>query len=130
MIIDSHTILNQTNPNRQPQSQTILRSRQKVYLYGDTKFTGTLIRPIERTHPPRWTVQLDRGGYDSAMVSEITPIAPEPVEADPEIPFSDSEPTISELEREVIALRKENAKLRQEKAKLKQENEIRDCSQR
>ena len=57
--------LNQKPSNRQP-AQHILKPEQRVYLYGDTRYTGTLLRPVERTHPPRWTVELDRGGYDSA----------------------------------------------------------------
>ena len=99
-------------------SQHTLKPEQKVYLYGDTRFTGTLIRPIERTYPHRWTVQLDRGGYDSAMVSEITLFETSDIESELEIPFSD-EPSsiISQKEREIIALK---TKLKQ----LEAENEI------
>jgi hypothetical protein len=58
--MNSHTSLNQTSPERQPQSQTTLQSSQRVYLYGDNQYTGTLIRPLERTYPLRWSVELDR----------------------------------------------------------------------
>ena len=117
-MINLSSSLNQASPNRQP-SQHILKPEQRVYLYGDTKFTGTLIRPLERTYPSRWTVQLDIGGYDSATVAEITPIASYPVESNSQIPFNDEpEPTNSELEREIIALKKENERLIQENQQL------------
>ena len=111
--------INQKVSNRQP-SQHILKSEQRVYLYDDTRYTGTLLRPVERTYPPRWTVELDKGGYDSAIVSEITPIAPQAIESNSEIPFSDTpEKTTSQLEQEIIALRKENQKLKTENEILK-----------
>ena len=118
--MNSHTNINQTNPNRQP-SQHILKPNQRVYLYGDTNFTGTLIRPLKRTYPRRWIVQLDRGGYDSATVTAITPIAP-CLESNSEIPFGDEpQPTNSQLEREIIALRQQNQKLQQENETLKKD---------
>jgi hypothetical protein len=43
-----------------------------VYLYGDTGYTGRLIHPIERTSPFKWTVQLDRGGYEAVNIQHIT----------------------------------------------------------
>ena len=96
-----------------------LRSGSRVYLYSDTRYTGTLVRPLEKTYPPRWTVQLDDGGYDSATIAEITVINPSPVESNSQIPFSDEpEPTNSELERKIIALEKENERLRQENQQL------------
>ena len=120
-MTNSNSSLNQTSPNRQP-SQHILKPNQKVYLYGDTNFTGTLIRPLERTYPRRWIVQLDRGGYDSATVTEITPIEPCSVESNSEVPFSDEpQPTNSQLEREIIALRQQNQKLQQENETLKKD---------
>ena len=64
-MIDSSSSLNQASPNRQP-SQHILKPEQRVYLYGDTKYIGTLVRPLEKTYPPRWTVQL------SFVVIELT----------------------------------------------------------
>jgi hypothetical protein len=91
-------------------------------LYGDTRYTGTLIRLLERTYPVRWSVELDQGGYDSPTLSQITPITPYPIEPDIEIPKSDSpEPTRSDLEREIIALRKENKRLQQENERLSKE---------
>ena len=48
-----------------------LNSGDKVYLYGDTTYTGRLIRPIERTYPAKWTVQVDRGGYEAVNVRDI-----------------------------------------------------------
>ena len=127
--MNSHTNINQKPANRQP-SQHILKSGQKVYLYGETQFTGILIRPIERTYSLRWTVELDRGGYDSAVVSSITPIAPQPIESNSDIPFSDEpkqkyedEKTVdtSELEEEIIALKTELAKLKAENHILKKD---------
>lgn len=113
--------LNQKLHDRQPSPQ-ILKPSQKVYLYGDTHYTGTLIRPLERTYPPRWTIQLDRGGYDSAIVDNITPIIPNPVESISEIPFSDASQlsSTSELEKEIIALKQENERLKEELAEAKQ----------
>jgi hypothetical protein len=93
-----------------------------VYLYGDPEYTGRLIRPIERTYPPKWTVKLDRGGYEAVNTTQIFVIEsalPNQVEQNYPIPFSD-EPEIStkqlesQLQKEIIALRRENAKLRQE----------------
>ena len=40
--------------------ETLLTQGDVVYLYGDTDYTGTLIRPIDRTYPPKWTVELER----------------------------------------------------------------------
>ncbi|ELS04844.1 hypothetical protein Xen7305DRAFT_00045800 [Xenococcus sp. PCC 7305] len=109
---------------RQP-SQQILRSGQKVYLYGDTRFAGTLIHPVERTHPPRWTVELERGGYDSATIQDITPLNPIFLEPDANIPFSD-EPEITAVNNQQITfnsqLEAENNKLREQIQKLEQEN--------
>ncbi|AFZ35529.1 hypothetical protein Sta7437_1975 [Stanieria cyanosphaera PCC 7437] len=109
--------------NRQLQSQTTLQPEQRVYLYGDTQFSGTLIRPVERTYPPRWSVELDRGGYDCPIINDITPLIQYQIESNTEeIPFCDSpEPTRTELEREIIALKKENARLRQENEQLTEE---------
>ena len=97
---------------------------------------GTLVRPLERTYPPRWTVQLDRGGYDCAIVSQITPINPQPIKSELEIPPSDeseedtkiskhedTKKTIahSELEKEITALKKQLAQLQQENEILKKD---------
>ena len=108
------TNINQKPTNRQ-ETQYILKPNQKVYLYGDTYFSGTLIRPIERTYPPRWTVQLDRGGYESATVAEITPINPQYIETDLAISFDESNsintPSQEQLQqdkdRQIARLKKE-----------------------
>ncbi len=42
--------------------QFSLTRGDRVYLYKDPEYTGTLMRPVERTYPPKWTVELDRGG--------------------------------------------------------------------
>jgi hypothetical protein len=113
--------VNQKPSNRQA-SQHILKPSQRVYLYGDTRYTGTLIRPLERTYPPRWTVELDKGGYDSATVNQITPIEPSPIESPSAIPFSDDEPSNHRnLEQEIIALKQENARLQRENERLTEE---------
>ena len=84
-------VISRQTENHQPikRAQYVLKPNQKVYLYGDTSFSGTLIRPIERTYPPRWTVELDRGGYDSATVADITPLNPQYIEPDSAIPFEE-----------------------------------------
>jgi hypothetical protein len=103
----------ETSPRQAPYQEGDL-----VYLYGDTEYTGTLIRPIERTYPLKWTVQLDRGGYEAVNTTQISLIESEisnQVQQNHSIPFSD-EPEVNnaQLEREIIALRKEVSKLRQE----------------
>ena len=50
--------------------QSLLSSGDRVFLYGDRNYTGTLIRPVERTYPKKWTVQLDRGGYEAVNVKQ------------------------------------------------------------
>ena len=104
--------LNQKPTNRQA-AQYILKPNQKVYLYGDTSFSGTLIRPIERTYPPRWTVELDRGGHDSATVDSITPLNPQYIEPDSAIPFDEdnsidtpSQEQLQEKDRQIAQLGK------------------------
>jgi len=101
---------------------SILKPEQRVYLYGDPEYTGRLIRPIERTYPPKWTVELDRGGYEAVNTTQISVIESEisnHVEQNYPIPFSD-EPEVStsqlesQLQKEIIALRRENALLREE----------------
>ena len=141
-------ISRQTENHQQiEQSPYILKPNQKVYLYGDTSFVGTLIRPLERTYPPTlarsfadetsagslgWTVQLDRGGYDSATVSEITPINPQDIKTETAIPFDDSSETVSphheqvqlEEDNEVLDKEQEILILKTQLKQLQQENEI------
>ena len=109
--------------------QSLLKSGDKVYLYGDRHYTGRLIHPVERTYPPRWTVELDRGGYEAVNINNISPIESRSEEGlteekgnllppNPDTPFSDEiaepETNISQLEQEIAALRRENAALKQE----------------
>ena len=84
--------------SRSTDKQTLLCSGNKVYLYGDMSYTGTLIHPIERTFPPKWTIKLDRGGYEAVNIQHITVTEsknqPRKLEnhdtpEDLEIPFSD-----------------------------------------
>ena len=55
-----------------PNQQTSLFSGDRVYLYSDTTYTGILIHPVERTFPPKWTVKLDRGGYEAVNIQHIS----------------------------------------------------------
>jgi hypothetical protein len=144
--MNSSININQKPTDRQA-SQYILKPNQKVYLYGDTSFSGTLIRPLERTYPPRWTVQLDRGSYESATVAQITPINPQYIETDLTIPFDEDNsidtPTVEEQlqqekDNQIARLKKEieivksqyqqikteNQQLQQEKETLKKDLEI------
>jgi hypothetical protein len=113
----------QTYPRQAPYQEGDL-----VYLYGDPEYTGRLIRPIERTYPPKWTVQLDRGGYEAVNSTQISLIKSEisnQVEQNYPIPFSD-EPEVStsqlesQLQKEIIALRKENEILSKDLEQAKQ----------
>lgn len=135
------------NPQKRSRNkQSSLSQGDKVYLYGDKTYTGTLIHPIERTYPPKWTVQLNRGGYEAVNIKQITIVessdnqhslqeASHNYESDLEIPFSDAkdEPVkpISELEREIVTLKKEKALLEAENqliarryGELERKNEI------
>lgn len=109
--------------NSQPQTDrgaVLYKAGDRVYLYGDTAYTGKLIRPVERTYPVMWTVQLDRGGYEAVSINNIFLIESEDCSwsEQVEIPFSDdSNAAMEKLKREIIALKTENAR-------LKQENEI------
>ena len=126
-------ISKQTNFHQQKkQSSYILKPNQKVYLYNDTSFSGTLIRPIERTYPPRWTVQLDDGGYESATVAEITPTNPQYIETDSPLPFNDDqtntphqeeEQAYSDKDNQIVQLEKEIELLKNQYQQLKNENE-------
>ena len=114
--------------SRSKNKQTSLFSGEKVYLYGDRAYTGTLIHPLERTYPPRWTVKLDRGGYEAASLDRISSIeskSNDRVEPEVEIPNSDeSDIAIEELKREIIALKTENARLKQENEMVKKDLDI------
>jgi hypothetical protein len=115
-----------SNPRKAVSNEkALLRAGDLVYLHGDTQYTGTLIRPIERTYPPKWTVELDRGGYEAVNSTQISLIESEisnQVQQNHSIPFSDEpEVTNSQKEREIIALRKEVSKLKQENEIIKKD---------
>ena len=141
----------ETTVERSPNQQTSLFPGDKVYLYGDTTYTGTLIHPIERTSPPRWTVQLDRGGYEAVNIQHITvtesknkllPQANHRYPEDLEIPFNDApskpspvlkteENTLPQLEERIKILENTVKQLEAQKEasiqqyrELEQENEI------
>ena len=60
----------------------------RVCLYGDFTDTGVLIRPIEQTYPPKWTVELDNGSFEAVNVSDFCLITP-----NSEQTFHDSAPS-------------------------------------
>ena len=103
--------------HKQPRQQ-ILKPGQKVYLYGDRHYEERLIRPLEKTYPQKWTVQLEIGGYAVANVAEIFSIESPQLELkEPEIPFSE-EPEIgkiSQLEQKIKNPRKYHSTIRNRK---------------
>ena len=132
-MIDSLSSLNQTHSQEQL-SQQNLKPGQRVYLYGDTRYTGTLIHPLERTYPIRWTVELDRGDYDSATIEHITLLTSEPEKALEVDSIVQTEPEnglyISQLEAEIQILKNslqqkeaENQIIQQQYQELEQENQ-------
>jgi hypothetical protein len=104
-------------------TQPLLSQGDCVYLYGDRHYTGKLIRPVERTYPLKWTVELDRGGYEAVNVGHISLVESQPsnfIEID--VPFDDApEPNYAQLQREIIALKRENAQLKQENELIKKD---------
>ena len=114
--------------SRSKNQQTSLFSGDKVYLYGDTTYTGKLIHPVERTYPARWTVKVDRGGYEVVNLNCISLIESQScheIKSDSEILNSDeSDLAIEELKREIIALKTENARLKQENEMVKKDLDI------
>ncbi len=118
---DLNLSVDRTTANRQVSEATIskevnLTPGDRVYLYDDPTYTGTLIRPIEKTYPARWAVELDSGHYEAVKVSDFSLVTEE-------IPFTDneSEARIKQLEEEIIALRRENLELKQKNQKLEEE---------
>ena len=110
---------------------TTLKPGQTVYLYGDRRYAGKLIRQLERTYPQKWTVQLELGGYAAANVAEIFPIESELNE--PEIPFSEEpergkisqlEQKIKILENTIQQLETENQLIERRYHEVERENEI------
>ena len=114
--------------NKKIESKTLLKAGQKIYLYGDRTYTGKLIRPIERTYPAKWTVQLNRGGYEAVNLDCIFLIESNSgaeIESESQILKSDeSDSAIEELKKEIIALKTENARLKQENEILKKDLDI------
>lgn len=122
------------SPINAKKQQTLLSSADRVYLYGDRTYTGTLIHPVEQTSLPRWTVQLDCGGYEAVNIQHIAVIKSSNNQhlikntscydkPDLERPFRDSNEksvkSTAELEQEI-------ASLKQEKALLEAENQLID----
>ena len=106
--------------------QTSPSSGDKVYLYGDTTYTGTLIHPVERTSPPLWTVKLDRGGYEAVNLQHIKAIESKKLLEELEIPFSDA-PEISSKPIRVLKTEELEERIRKLENTVKQletENEI------
>ncbi|MEM7761694.1 MAG: hypothetical protein AAF298_26775 [Cyanobacteria bacterium P01_A01_bin.40] len=126
-MTDSHTSLNQTTLSRQQSStQTIFKPDQKVYIYGDTNYTGQLIRPLERTYPQKWTVQLDAGGHEAVNLSDLSLIDSPPTtnhsSPNAEIPLSEeSQANTLQLQQEIIALKRSVQQLEQENEILKKD---------
>ena len=114
--------------SRSKNQKTSLESGDKVYLHGDRSYTGTLIHPVDRTYPPRWTVKLDRGSYEAVSLDRISSIesnSGDRVEPEAEIPFGDENNlAIEELKREIIALKTENVRLKQENEMVKKDLDI------
>ena len=98
--------------------ETLFSQGDRVYLYGDTNYTGTLIRLVERTYPPKWTVQVDHRGYEAVNVRDISSIESQGLDvsdSDLDLSFGDApESSYEQLQREIIALKRENARLQEE----------------
>jgi hypothetical protein len=94
--------------------QSLLKSGDTVYIYDDRTYAGTLIHPIERTYPPKWTVQLERGDYVAANIEDIFPRETNASE----IPLSQAQPntekTIAQLEQKIKTLNNTIAQLEAE----------------
>jgi hypothetical protein len=95
-----------------------LQPGDRVYLYSDPTNMGVLIRPLERTYPPRWTVELDNGNYEAVNVSNFSLIKSIPEEISKRDDRSSS--FIKQLQQEIIALREENQRLKEELLQAKQ----------
>ena len=136
-----------SNPQKHSSDrQSSFKSGDAVYLYGDRNYQGELIHPIEHTYPPKWTVQLERGGYEAVNVKYISVIESRSNQhlvkeensngaSDLEIQKSDrielQAELISELEKEIAALKKEkaileaeNQMIRQQHREIEQENKL------
>ena len=118
-----------SNPGQEgDRRQALHQQGDHIYLYGDTSYTGSLIRPIERSYPQKWSVQLDRGGYEAANVEQISLLESQssnPQESDNlDIPFGDvPESSYVQLQQEILALKSKNAQLQQENEVIKKDLE-------
>ena len=105
--------------------KSLLNSGDKVYLYGDISYTGTLIRPVERAYPPKWTVRVDHRGYEAVNVQYISLIESQGSnlpDSDRDSSFGDApEPSYEQLQREIIALKRKNARLKEENELVKKD---------
>ena len=115
-----------SNITSNPQTESLFTQGDRVCLYGDSDYTGNLIRPIERTYPQMWSIQLDRGGYDAVNIEHISLIESEspnlPESDNLDLPFSDvPESNYSQLQREILALKSKNAQLQQENEAIKKD---------
>ena len=112
--------LNSTS-DKQLHCEVVLKTGQEVYLYGDINYTGILIRPVELTYPSKWTVELDRGGYEAVNVKYISLVESQPSN-DLDLPFGDvPEPSYAQVQQEIIALKCENSRLQQENELLQKD---------
>ena len=114
--------------------------RQSLLSSGDRNYTGIVIRPVERTYPhsrvplrltaaqgrsSKWTVQLDRGGYEAVNVKHIFLAESQPsthLDLELDLPFGDDpEPSSVQLQREIAALKRKNALLEEENKAVKRD---------
>ncbi len=113
---------------------TTLKPGQTVYLYGDRRYAGKLIRQLERTYPQKGTVQLELGGYAAANVTEIFPLeSSHPEHKNQKILFSEEpeigkisqlEQKIKILENTIQQLETENQLIERRYHEVERENEI------
>lgn len=121
----SNITFNSQNDSGDQQSSLV--HGDPVYLYGDTNYTGKLIRPVEHTSPPKWTVELDQGGYEAVNVKYISLVESQPSNLsnlDLDVPFGDvPEGSLAQLQQEMIALKRKNSQLQQENEIIKKDLE-------
>ena len=115
--------------------ETELQPGQQVYLYGDIRYKGILVRPIERTYPQKWTVELKRGSFEAANVEDIFLIESlqleesetEPTLLPSQVAETDKiaglEQRIKALEHTIKELEAENQIIKQQYKEIKGENE-------
>lgn len=110
----------------QSERQVSFSSGDRICVNGDKRYTGTLIRPIEKTNPTRWTVEFDDGYYETVIVDQlclITPIGEENTEDKSNLTAFEKEiyeTEIKLLKQEIIALKQKNQELKEELKKAQQ----------